>query len=1358
MATIRLDRIDSLLRQINADAETTARTFRHIADTVQNIQTAQLNRLPELLRASANEAMRLDRELNRIITTQRLQAPGAMGRAIPILPVPTQPVGIDPDVAAAQKAAQEEIAKRGQELSRIFMLQGRSADEAAKFLKKYGFELSDIKRVMIDPITGTRTFTAELRHSEGVVSRATFAFDRFGNAVGDSGTRFRGFTDMISRNIVKVLEWAVAVGVVYGAIAQLRQVVDTLIDINEVMSDITITTQATGEQLNRFFENAVTISRATGVSVRDVLSVYDDALRATASIADQQERAAVSTNLLNDAMLLSRLTGKDAASAMDSLIGALKQVAAGQRGVTGDTMTTAEAFAQGEVVLGTWILAAREGKISLDDLAETFAITGAAASAAGLDVAELTALTTVLAENTVKSAAEIGNSIRRMITTIQSESGIGALRRVGIAVEDLNGQMRDWDEIMRDIAERRRAGALTDAAFRQLTYSLGGGPRGAADVAAVIETWDQVIQKTELFSDKQAAMEARQAAAAAKSQTLKNAMNELNASFVDLVNTLGTEGGLLNTLTTVFDVLGTLIEGVQEFTELLGPATTRLIALGAAMAVLQKYGPALAMGLGGARQGGVGMVGGIMGIVPGAPQRRLMGPLTPVQQVTQRLATPQMAVAAGFALSQLGTEGTMQERGVRVGTTIAGAIIGALTPAGPLIGAAIGDAAGNAFLNFMKTNRLRTGEVIEFDPEELMSAWESTYKDLQQRLSPAGLLAGLIEPEKAATRAEEFMKAYREKGRAAAAEFAEAIPTLGPKAQEEYIDYLDEVGTRLLELEQRQQAVGQATKDQIESVGLLKDARSEEIAAINAQIESLGIAAKIQDTVLQGIQKWAAGEITKKEFTDLKASGEEFLAIGGTVYEVFKDIMDIPIEDFADRFIKMTPEIREEFQGLATDAAQLEEAILVAPPERAKSLSRELRNVQEEMRVLFEMQTAWDAAEAFQFKGFVDVDATEEEFNQLLVRAVELMESYAEQLGIEPEDILGATEDWVAHFEDIFKNIEDVPKEFFNLAKKEADDLKKSVDDAFNLQRLRDLSPSQIPELEQRVNYWRTFLSRIPGYEAQAKEQEFNLVIGEENVFRRMVTTQEALRFAIQDLTEVEKKQLEGMWNIPAGATVMVPLQSLYYAPKGAGAGGVPNLPPFAGGAGLEGISAEFDQPANKMDTASDKMLTAAERMEQIPMTMLPTIPAEPIEMTYDPQLEMQRMAREQMKAAEDALYVMWQQGIEKLPEGGFGPERAGPTMWEEAIKAWPEGGFGPMAEAPIEAQVDGRQLAMEMSANFQPDLQVEVPPIDATITVNIPSIMLNGTAVSEALRIEESRRLDSAARTRGVGGGGVIQ
>jgi len=1334
LAVSNLDRIRNLVRDINLEAGKTASLFRELERIVSsvNVSGRSITGDPAQYRRATDELHRYTAALRQLEQQQRAAGQLRWQRGLPGAPIAAQKeeraLPTDP-VLAAKLAEQQKIVEAQQtRFIQNFGLTTNAAANATKYLDKYGLSLSNLKRVMIDPITGTQEFAFESSKIPGVIQRATFAFDKYGNAIGSSATRFRGFTDMITRNIVKVLEWAIAVGVVYGALSQLTQVFDTLHEIDDVMSDISFTMGNVGqnaEQLNRFFESSTIVARETGTAVRDVISVYDDALRATSSLGNEEIRLRTSTQLLNDAMLFSRLSGLSARESMDLLVGALKQVGIASQAASGSQESIAQTFGRGEEVMGTWLVAVQGGVVSLQDLGETFSITGAEALSAGLDIAQLTAVATTLAESTGKSSAEVGNSVRRMLTTIQSETGIEALRKVGIAVEDINGQMRDWDEIMEDIAARRRVGAISDAAFRQLTYALGGGPRGGPDIAAIIQSWDQITAKAEKFGNVNNRNAAMEAAMAAKSQTLTNALNELSTSFTELVQTLGTDGGLLDLAKSIVDILDVVVQNITSLTEVLGPATTRLIALGVAMSILSKYGPALGSWVSGkmgpqpttGAQAGQGLwtSAGFMSGRQSQPTQATGG----VGRTIGQLATPQMALAATYALSQLGTQGTMEEKGIRVGSTIAGAIIGALTPAGPIIGAAIGDAVGNALIGFMERNRIRTADVLSLNKDELAEAAKFATQELENRLSPAGLFARVFEPEKAGQRAEEFMKTYREEPRAAERLLRTTMAPAGRAIEfEENVQAAMDAAKAITDYEKQLVALGETTARQQEAVQALNDERAIEIKQLNDLSETLGTNRKIEESVWEAQRKWAAGDITKKVYTDLRDAAKEVQDVGPVAFEAFQNATQVGnefIDDFMLRFIEMAPETRDDFMALVTQATELEDVLAKAMAgedvANVEEYGRRLKSVQKEMQILYNQATALESAEPFRFLGFTDFEGTQREFEQILAAAKAEQENYREQLGITPEEMTGSISEWVAHFEGIYRAIDDVQQPFVNEQIQRWKDAQKELSN-FSLQRLKDLKPEQIPELTKRVRGWEQYLKGVPGYQEQAEVQPFNLVIGEENVFHRLITTQEALRFAIEDLTEVEKKQLEGMWNIPAGATVMVPLQSLYYAPKG-GAGG----PGFPGGAPTGGeevnrygslLSQGFEQPANKMDMAGDKMLEAASSMLQIGPTIYET--------------------------------------TRRAETGGASMVDIGQTIYEatQAVK----GTGSTMAEI-------GGVVAKTIS---QANINVDVPPINADITLTIPPITLDGQAVTRAISVRQSRTLRSAARARGSAGGGVIQ
>ena len=161
-----------------------------------------------------------------------------------------------------------------------------------------------------------------------------------------------------------------------------------------------------------------------------------------------------------------------------------------------------------------------------------------------------------------------------------------------------------------------------------------------------------------------------------------------------------------------------------------------------------------------------------------------------------------------------------------------------------------------------------------------------------------------------------------------------------------------------------------------------------------------------------------------------------------------------------------------------------------------------------------------------------------------------------------------------------------------------------------NLERLRDVTPEKFDiAMQTRLPYWEARLQQVPGFEEEPEWQNF--FVGEMDVGRRQLATQTAMQYTLQDILETEKKQLEGMWNIPAGAIMRVPLQSLdlmRWMQEGAGggipAGGFPigpetptdllMQPVTTAAVNLDGAGMSLNQSAVNLGTAAGDLSNAA--------------------------------------------------------------------------------------------------------------------------------------------------------------------
>ncbi len=158
----------------------------------------------------------------------------------------------------------------------------------------------------------------------------------------------------------------------------------------------------------------------------------------------------------------------------------------------------------------------------------------------------------------------------------------------------------------------------------------------------------------------------------------------------------------------------------------------------------------------------------------------------------------------------------------------------------------------------------------------------------------------------------------------------------------------------------------------------------------------------------------------------------------------------------------------------------------------------------------------------------------------------------------------------------------------FQQAASDIAEKKQEAKSNFQFQRLRDVQPEQFGQLQALTQMYDQFLSRIGSPE---KQMNINLLLGEQNVFKTMNGRMTALQLALEDLTKVEKAQLSGTWNLPAGATALVPIASLDLQRWNKPAGG--GLSEEAIRALLGATSQSGDQVSGSMQTAASRIIAA---------------------------------------------------------------------------------------------------------------------------------------------------------------------
>lgn len=410
---------------------------------------------------------------------------------------------------------------------------------------------------------GITTVRLSAQDAEGATVKYTAHIDQAGNILEDTQKRFRTFGDAIRRDIVEVLKWTIAVSAIYAPLRKMQELMVQATEQQSAMADIAIKLGDNQQYLADVFQSSVEVANQTSSSLDGVIKSYGQAIATTGSMTNEAKRLATSEILLRDSMTLAKLGGIDQSQALDTLIGALKQ--------TGLELT------QGRQIIDGWVAVSKQANVSLDAMASTFSIVGSAAKDVGITIDQLNAMVAVLAQATELSADETGNAIRGFISGFQSSKAEEVLAKYGIAVRNTAGEVKSFNDIMRELAVLMQEGLLSDKAVSEITNTVGGGWRRGAQFAALLNNYNDVLKLTEV---SQNANGDAADALALKMNTLESATTRLNNSFGELAQTLGMEGGVLGFATKATDVFSGLVKVVTDLVHIMGAAAPLLATIG----------------------------------------------------------------------------------------------------------------------------------------------------------------------------------------------------------------------------------------------------------------------------------------------------------------------------------------------------------------------------------------------------------------------------------------------------------------------------------------------------------------------------------------------------------------------------------------------------------------------------------------------------------------------------------------------------------------------------------------------------------------------------------------------------------
>ncbi len=1051
-------------------------------------------------------------------------------------------------------------------------------------LEKMGLQGAVVKSSFTDAASGITNVNVALNRAGQISRTATVRLNEHGAVVSDLSTRYQGFGQAISNNIIKVVNWAVALGVVYGSLNRLRELVAQSIEIQRELTEVQIATGQSAADLGRVFDRAADVARQTGSSITGVIEGYAEAFAAAGSIEDPARRSATAQILLRDSMVLAKLSGLEQAAALDILIGALRQ--SGQQLDAGITL------------IDKFVAVSKEANVSINTLASTYAIVGTAAEDVGLSFDELNALAATLAEATKLSADETGNAIRGFVSGFQSASAEQALSSFGIAVRNSSGELRDFVDLTQQLVQLNQAGVISDRSLAEISNIIGGGFRRGSQFATFLENFSRFQTLTGVSSRAQG-----DAARALDLQlkTLDTAITNLGNSFTNLANTLGTEGGLIDVLTSLANGFSGILDFISQLIEGLGKATPYLIAYGTALAFISSnQGQAFLESR--AFPSFARIPRGTLGALSFGNQldvyRRTAGGQigTPLQQGIARAAPG--AIGAGLIAGGAALEGDYGKAGAALGGAALGALITGGTPVGIIIGSAIASSLYEAIFNqdldiIGRRIAQSFGEGVG-DEQELKKSLEEQFEEALTGSEKIGAFLSTFLVNQA-------LPVYR---RLFTSDFGKTpflpftllgretgLPEEPEAFKEDFYQRLLERGGLNEEAARILQSLNAAAEVEAIDKGIAPRPVDLAIAEVAEVIRPI-IEGQIQGFVKEQLELLGRGDITPTDFASSKELisrlSEQASII--TVGLQIAGIEDLEPQELIELLLLLRDEERIFITNLVGELTDVQAKIdalreVTQDPTLDPSVLNQLEADIEELRQSGDLATSklqeifpaiQDSARLREARELilptVDVsDISPQEVQAVVALGEQLQRQYFEELGISDETAQLIAEN---NQEQIIRLISEsgvdflgktkVPQEFLNIAAgilgTPLGGRGAGAEDPFSLLDYRGkFSTAQLPGLQGRYN---AFRDQLVSVFPQLKPDESDFGVIADDGFGTLHADMSILNLLMEELIDVNRDQLNGIYNLPTDATVFVPytgavLDATTRGLAGGGGGGV---------------------------------------------------------------------------------------------------------------------------------------------------------------------------------------------------------
>ena len=259
------------------------------------------------------------------------------------------------------------------------------------------------------------------------------------------------FEKSLDASNARVLAFGASAGAILAVKKAFTATVRSMIEVEKSLTDINVVLNTSTANLKKFGSDLFTIASQTGQSFKVAAEAALELSRQGLGLTETLKRT-------RDALILARLSGMDAAEAVNSLTAALNTF----NDVGLDSTTIINKLANVDAAFA----------VSSDDLAKALGRVGASAKGAGVNFDQLLAIVTTAQQKTARGGAVIGNSFKTIFTRIQRPRVLNQLEELGIQVKGLSGETLPAIKILTNLA--RSFDYLTQSQRAQIAELVGG--------------------------------------------------------------------------------------------------------------------------------------------------------------------------------------------------------------------------------------------------------------------------------------------------------------------------------------------------------------------------------------------------------------------------------------------------------------------------------------------------------------------------------------------------------------------------------------------------------------------------------------------------------------------------------------------------------------------------------------------------------------------------------------------------------------------------------------------------------------------------------------------------------------------